>query len=842
MKKQFLFLAMCIVAILSTNAQTSVWDGSHTVWTKGTGAQADPYLIENAAQLAHLAYVVNNGIDAVSIDDTKLVGKDTYWKLMTDIDLNSRQWAPIGGLFDYSLMSFCVFGGNFDGNNHTIANLYINSTTLIFAGLFGYIYGGSIKNVGIISGSIMAKESMAGIVGGAGDTTIDNCYNKVSISSNRSGGIVGHASSVTISNCYNTGSISSSFSGGIVGYTDSSSTLTINNCYNTGKISSSSISGGIVGYVDSSFAVTINNCYNTGNISSDYFSGGIVGCINNSGTIINNCYNTGILSGVTKGGIVGYEYGNEGAVNNSYYLVTCGGDNTYGGESKTEIYMKNTEFVSLLNSGTNATFAFCQDVVPFVNNGYPVLNNNGFEIQTLAVANINRDNATLKGSIKQGTVTLSSKGFQYKKATETDYTSVTVTSSNDALSYNLMGLQENTTYEYRTFAKNTSNEYAFGDVMNFTTTIFNTNSNGYYLIEDRADLILLANMVNGGNNFAGNTFVLKNDITLPISPNNILSIGNYQNNRPFSGTFHGNGKRIYNVYIDEPNTPYQGFFGYTKNAYLYEVGLVNITASGRNYTGGMVAYAENTRINDSYVSGGTLFALSYCGGLVGYQTPGTNSIITGCYNTCTVSGNNYVGGLLGYSNQGTVRNSYAAALVTGQGAGVGAIIGGAQDVLNYNCYFNEEITGQPFAIGENNIGMRASGEGNLSSGDMRMLAFVNTLNQGLVTPVWKTDYEEAINNGFPILMWQSNKNIGIDAETLRTTSLQIYPNPAKDYVFIQSELSLRKVEIYNSSGVCVWANNHPITQLDVSSLANGVYFVRIDTDRMPVTRKMLVEK
>ena len=627
--------------------------------------------------------------------------------------------------------------------------------------------------------------------------------------------------------------------------------------HNTGNISAASassiypansfsLSGGIVGEIVNGYATTINNCYNTGNVSStsstssNSYSGGIVGRSFDNLKSINNCYNTGNISSFSSGGIIGYKNG--GSVNNSYYLVACGGNNTYGGTSKTESYMKDAEFVVLLNNGQGFSFVYKSDIVPYVNDGYPVLTNYGFEIQTLLATNINKDNVTLKGYCKQGTITLSSKGFQYKKTTDTDYISVSITPSNDTLSYNLTGLQANTTYEYRTFATNTSNDNAFGDVMTFTTRTFNANNDGKFLIENKEDLIMLATLVNNGNSFSGQTFILANDITLPTTPNNILSIGNRNTNRPFSGTFHGNSRRIYNVYIDEPNTPYQGFFGYTKDAYLYEVGLVNITASGRNYTGGMVAYAENTRINYSYVSGGTLFALNYCGGLVGYQTPGTNSIITGCYNTCTVSGNNYVGGLLGYSDQGTVRNSYTAALVTGQGTGVGAIIGGAQDVLSYNCYFNDSITGQPFAIGENNISTRsATSEGNMSSDDMRMQAFVNTLNQGLVTPVWKSDYKEAINNGFPILIWQSNQVSGIE-EIKTKNNLTLYPNPAKDYIFIQSEVPVEKIEVYNQSGVCVLKNNNPTETFDVSDLSNGFYLVRIYVNGIPANKKIIVRK
>jgi len=442
---------------------------------------------------------------------------------------------------------------------------------------------------------------------------------------------------------------------------------------------------------------------------------------------------------------------------------------------------------------------------------------------TNPATNITRSTATLNGTSSFGDATVLEQGFILTEPTGND--TIAVSNTTTTLTYNTVDLPHGATFSYKTYCT-TAGGTVYGAVQNFNTLAFNSDGDNY-LIENKEDLILLANLVNGGNSFAGKTFVLANDITLPNTPNNILSIGNYQTNRPFSGAFDGNGKHIYNVYIDQPNTPYQGFFGYTQNARLSKVGLVNITASGRNFTGGMVGYAENTKIDDSYVSGGTLFALSYCGGLVGYQTQGTNSIITGCYNTCTVTGNNYVGGLLGFSDQGTVRNSYVAALVTGNGTGVGAIIGGAQDVLSYNCYFNEDITGQSFAIGENNISLRSTtSEGNMSSGDMRMQSFVTTLNQGLITPMWKMDYATPINNGFPILIWQSNSPTGIE-EPLQTISMQIYPNPVKNELFIKSDSQIKKVEIYSLTGALLLSENNFTGKIFISSLPKGIYLVKV---------------
>jgi uncharacterized membrane protein (UPF0136 family) len=258
----------------------------------------------------------------------------------------------------------------------------------------------------------------------------------------------------------------------------------------------------------------------------------------------------------------------------------------------------------------------------------------------------------------------------------------------------------------------------------------------------------------------------------------------------------------------------------------------------------MVAYAENTDIRSSYVSGGTLFALSYVGGLVGYQTPGTNSIISGCYNTCQVSGNNNVGGLLGYSNNGTVRNSYVAGVVSGQGTGVGAIIGKADNVLSYNCYFSDSITGQTVAIGENNFSK--SGEGNMSNSEMQTQSFVDMLNQGLATSVWRMDYTNHINNGFPILIWQSGTNgiCGVNKENF--LALKLYPNPAnsRTNLYVNGLKNNADIIIYDINGREVKRlkinKSEKDIDIDLTGLAKGIYQVRVIDNSISTTKKLIV--
>ena len=319
--------------------------------TGQSNSESNPYIIDSAEKLAYLSY------DPSWADEK-------YFLQTANIDLNAHYWVPINNVADTSSSNRRVY--YYDGGEHTISNIYINTTeqTLTstnYIGLFGYVRGSSsqrayIKKVNITSGSVNGNQYVGAIVGSGIYTDITDCSNQgVSITgSSYVGGIAGENSSSTISNCYNEGEITSSGSyvGGIAGYGGSNSNM--NNCFNTGNIISTSTSiysnvGGIMGNI-SQFN-TLDGCYNKGNITSSGSGvGGIVGsggggkinnCYNegailststssnwcgvggivgdNSSTTIDNCYNEGSVtgSGGNIGGIVGY---NEHYVINSYNL------------------------------------------------------------------------------------------------------------------------------------------------------------------------------------------------------------------------------------------------------------------------------------------------------------------------------------------------------------------------------------------------------------------------------------------------------------------------------------------------------------------------------------------
>ena len=310
MKKIILSL-LCLTVLFGVSTaiaqNVSIWNGSSEIWTQGQGTQTNPYLLENAQQLAYIAEMVNGGVTHYN---------DTYFKLTIDVYIDSTiLWQPIG------LNETYYFGGHFNGDNHTVT-LYLTTSSMQYVGIFGYVNGGSFANInsaGRVKQTSAASISYAGgICGHSNNSSFTNCHNTSNISSFGKnvnvGGICGSAEgcsgSLSFNNCTNTNNISasasasssSSYAGGICGFSFlcSSSTFSCNNCHNTGSISSSSSDAYSCGIMCLRGANRqINNCYNTGNVISTKHAYGISERGN-----ITNCYNTGDIS-VTGSGDAG---------------------------------------------------------------------------------------------------------------------------------------------------------------------------------------------------------------------------------------------------------------------------------------------------------------------------------------------------------------------------------------------------------------------------------------------------------------------------------------------------------------------------------------------------------
>ena len=290
-----LILALCFsllptVALAAENG-AATWDGTaDTSWYVGHESDTE-YRITTAEQLAGLAQLVN-----ADPGTTNFAGKTFY--LGNDLDLSGHEWISIGTVLggDCPEYSFC---GVFDGQGHVISNLYSHesyiegaegadkSHNLLRNALFGSVYNGEVKNLGVADAEIWIdpKDDSAGgkgiLVDWMGKSKITNCWTSGSIYSGTKmekniGGIVGVTmQGCTISGCYSTATLTGNFTnsegyyknpnpakwpcdsiGGIVGARFDGS-LTVTDCWFDGKIVVNSIQaavGGIVGCI-----ATVNN-------------------------------------------------------------------------------------------------------------------------------------------------------------------------------------------------------------------------------------------------------------------------------------------------------------------------------------------------------------------------------------------------------------------------------------------------------------------------------------------------------------------------------------------------------------------------------------------------------
>ena len=227
---------------------------------------------------------------------------DTYWN-------DGQGWVPIGGAGSIgtprtggAVTRRNPFHATFEGNGHTIANLFVHSEDALFAGLFGYAgYDSSADSYSIIRRVGMIGVELSG-------------YNYI-------GGLVGWNEGAVLSS-YATGQISGRYGlGGLVGLNRGSIvssyatvslfgrqilTQTVGGLVGTNETTS----GGSTGGLPESRRGLVAGSYATGRVQAYNFAGGLVG--NNDGTI-SACYATGRVR--DGGGLAGR---NSGTISFSY--------------------------------------------------------------------------------------------------------------------------------------------------------------------------------------------------------------------------------------------------------------------------------------------------------------------------------------------------------------------------------------------------------------------------------------------------------------------------------------------------------------------------------------------
>jgi hypothetical protein len=248
-------------------------------------------------------------LDFDTSGDGEIDEEDDHWNA-------GSGWAPLGHLGDDIRVAFQT---NFEGNGHTIANLFVNRQTE--SGLFGGIRGANIRNLGVIGAATQVLGQSAW-----------------------TGALVGYSLASVISNCYSTGWVlleGIGHIGGLVGRFEGGS---ITGSFSTGQVTASAPGsicsvGGLVGtllldaQVTASFASGFTSDVCTGDFpDSPTALGGLVGFLE-AGSVVAGSYSIGPVSGSAEfqGGLIGRA---EGQVIDSYWATDTSTQDTSAGAAQ----------------------------------------------------------------------------------------------------------------------------------------------------------------------------------------------------------------------------------------------------------------------------------------------------------------------------------------------------------------------------------------------------------------------------------------------------------------------------------------------------------------------------
>lgn len=722
-------------------------------------------------------------------------------------------WNPIGGENH--------FKGIFDGNGHTVSDLYINSSGN-YLGLFGYVDGAEIKNVtvqGNVTGFYEEGNEQSGqyvglVLGfGASNTKLENCKSEGSVTGYKNvGGIAGIVpyNGNVITSCTNRATVTglgqnSEYVGGIVGYGQGFSL-----CANFADITSEGDNvGGLAGQLNpNSEGQGMSNCMNAGNVIGKQNVGGLVGncCAANN---VNN-YSIGRVEATNQyAGLLVGNYGNNPstAFEKTYYvkegLVTENGTITVGqycGYSSDPISapaqavhqadVASGKLASLLAS-VNSTWG--QDLEQ--ENTYPVLNGKAVYFSGSMLCN----------------------GHLLSEAYTNDQTKETVTPAHSP---------EYEEGEFCTACHESRDLHGAG------------TAEDPYLISNVAQLESLRDL---SNRVSGEITVhaqLVNDIDLNYaSASSWIPVSNSTSN-PFAGTFDGNGHCIKNLYSSFYEGAYVGLFGYVNGATIKNLtvegaiesscqnqgmiagfsvsanyyncvakGRINTKNSSSRYVGGIIGSTTKGSPSNSVVKGCASYVDivstgTYTAGLVGMAYYGIN--MEACANYGDVTGKEYVGGLMGYNNPNSeshITNCYVGSCeVRGEGNNVFLTCFKEESSSNLpNCekvFYSKdakvfasadatepEVLASRIAPGENNtssafVGLTAE---QIAGGE----ATYRLNNETTASPVWTQDLNQA--NSQPVLNGDAALHTVYKMGYLHGSTLSFFSNNQNDENTLHAE-------------------------------------------------------
>ena len=722
-------MLMLVMAILMPYGGT--W--AQTQPSKGEGKVGNPYIITKAEELAWFRDQVNNGqysICAKIADNVEVIDMSTVCHAAdASKNLGELSWVPIGVGNAYT--------GTFDGSGKTISNLYIKAEKQQ-AGLFGYTFQSTIKNLTFENANVTNTNNYTGIL--VGDAGYESSLQNIKISNTCqikggkcTGGIAGELDGNAY-NCVNYATVQGiQYIGGLCGYYSRSRTgNSMTACANYGNVTASSLGvGGLVGYFDSG---TIQDCANYGGVKGTDRIAGMAGSVINGKiqnvfsygniSVTNNTQNVGMVfgyssSGATEG-MVAYYSGAKLTVNGQEQTVKAFGNGKPSEDNATgftEAKLKSGVVAYQLQQNASSEAKWGQNLA---NDGdiYPVI---GSEHQVYATEDLLVNCKTYEVVRGSFTNNPTSSAIKYQHGTTNHHVATDATCTEAATKeywqcqdcqriYSDSQLTEeltDVTDADQPALGHDNNDDGYCDRCQHYVAVKPSQENGVYLIAKPCHLAWFRDYVNGTivdeGEAAGTTHPsasakltadidLKNYCHAAEDGKELLSwlpIGNDDNH--WKGKMDGQAHTISNLYIKTAQN-YVGLFGYIDGATIQDlifdyakVENVNTTGTKTDYTGILAGkaygYPPAPIKGIKTTNNCTVIGQKDTGGIVGWAKINLEN----CENRSSVKGTGNVGGIAGECLDRNIKCCTNYGTVENDDGRIGGIIGDAYGISIEDC-------------------------------------------------------------------------------------------------------------------------------------------------------------
>jgi hypothetical protein len=136
---------------------------------------------------------------------------------------------------------------------------------------------------------------------------------------------------------------------------------------------------------------------------------------------------------------------------------------------------------------------------------------------------------------------------------------------------------------------------------------------------------------------------------------------------------------------------------------------------------------------------------------------------------------------------------------------------------------------------------------NAATGDFHLNANSPLIDKGeFINNISDVPNENYFDNAPDIGAFEKGVATGVRTIVNNNPLVSVYPNPATNYFYIQSNKKINSVNIYNSQGILVYTKtiantNHTMVSLNLTTLTKGIYFVNIIiTDKSRGVKKIVL--